>query len=153
MGEHRWATFEQKTMSIFTTTSPASDAFASTPITSAAPSPWRFASSTAAVAHPFRVFLPEVVSKLTHLPRGLILVTGPTGGGKSTTLAAMIDAINHRDQGHIVTLEDPIEFTFQNDKCLIEQREVGIDVPDFASGLRHVLRQDPDVFSSARCAI
>ena len=57
----------------------------------------------------------------------------------------MIDAINHREHGHIVTLEDPIEFTFQNDQCVIEQREIGADVPDFASGLRHVLRQDPDV--------
>jgi twitching motility protein PilT len=91
------------------------------------------------------LFLPEIVAKLTHLPRGLILVTGPTGSGKSTTLAAMIDAINHRDRGHIVTLEDPIEFAFENDKCVIEQRELGLDVNTFAAGLRHVLRQDPDV--------
>ncbi len=90
------------------------------------------------------LFLPEIVGKLTHLPRGLILVTGPTGSGKSTTLAAMIESINRREQGHIITLEDPIEYALVSNKCAIEQREVGTDVPDFASGLRHVLRQDPD---------
>jgi twitching motility protein PilT len=91
-----------------------------------------------------QLFLPEVVSKLTYLPRGLILVTGPTGSGKSTTLAAMVDAVNRREQGHIITLEDPIEYAFVSNRCAIEQREVGSDVPTFASGLRHVLRQDPD---------
>ena len=92
-----------------------------------------------------QLFLPEIVSKLTYLPRGLILVTGPTGSGKSTTLAAMIDAINRREQGHIITLEDPIEYAFVSNKSCIEQREVGEDVPTFSSGLRHALRQDPDV--------
>jgi twitching motility protein PilT len=92
-----------------------------------------------------QLFLPEIVSKLTYLPRGLILVTGGTGSGKSTTLAGMIDAINNREQGHIITLEDPIEYAFVSNKCAIEQREVGSDVPSFSSGLRHVLRQDPDV--------
>jgi len=91
-----------------------------------------------------QLFLPEICSKLTYLPRGLIIVTGPTGSGKSTTLAAMVDAINRREQGHIITLEDPIEYAFVSNKCAIEQREVGSDVPTFASGLRHVLRQDPD---------
>ena len=91
-----------------------------------------------------QLFLPDIVKRLTYLPRGLILVTGPTGSGKSTTLAAMIDAINRRDQCHIITLEDPIEYAFVSNKCAIEQREVGSDVPSFASGLRHVLRQDPD---------
>jgi twitching motility protein PilT len=90
------------------------------------------------------LLLPDICNKLTYLPRGLILVTGPTGSGKSTTLAAMIDAINRREQGHIITLEDPIEYAFVSNKCAIEQREVGQDVPSFASGLRHVLRQDPD---------
>jgi twitching motility protein PilT len=85
------------------------------------------------------------VHKLTHLPRGLILVTGPTGSGKSTTLAGMVDAINKREQGHIITMEDPIEYAFISNKCSIEQREVGVDVPSFASGLKHSLRQDPDV--------
>src|SRR5918998_678663 len=91
-----------------------------------------------------QLYLPEIVTKLTYLPRGLILVTGPTGSGKSTTLAAMVDAVNKREQGHIITLEDPIEYAFVSNKCAIEQREVGSDVPSFASGLRHVLRQDPD---------
>jgi twitching motility protein PilT len=92
-----------------------------------------------------QLFLPEIVAKLTHLPRGLVLVTGPTGSGKSTTLAAMIDAINRREAGHIITLEDPIEYAFISAKSCIEQREIGSDCPNFASGLRHSLRQDPDV--------
>jgi len=92
-----------------------------------------------------QLFLPEIVHKLTHLPRGLILVTGPTGSGKSTTLAGMVDAINKREQGHILTMEDPIEYAFISNKSAIEQREVGADVPTFASGLKHALRQDPDV--------
>ncbi len=92
-----------------------------------------------------QLFLPEIVHRLTYLPRGLILVTGPTGSGKSTTLAAMIDAINRREQGHIITLEDPIEYAFISSKSCIEQREIGADCPTFASGLRHALRQDPDV--------
>jgi len=91
------------------------------------------------------LFLPEIVSRLTYLPRGLVLVTGPTGSGKSTTLAAMVDAINRREAGHIITLEDPIEYAFHSAKSAIEQREVGSDVPTFTSGLRHALRQDPDV--------
>ena len=91
-----------------------------------------------------QLYLPEICNKLTYLPRGLILVTGPTGSGKSTTLAAMVDSINRREQGHIITLEDPIEYAFVSNKCCIEQREVGSDVPNFASGLRHALRQDPD---------
>src|SRR5690606_32787757 len=69
--------------------------------------------------------LPEVISRLTYLPRGLVLVTGDTGSGKSTTLAAMIDAMNKRYQRHIITLEDPVEYTFSSDKCVIEQRELG----------------------------
>jgi len=91
-----------------------------------------------------QLLLPEICNRLTYLPRGLILVTGPTGSGKSTTLAAMVDSVNRREQGHIITLEDPIEYAFVSNKCAIEQREVGSDVPSFASGLRHVLRQDPD---------
>jgi twitching motility protein PilT len=92
-----------------------------------------------------QLFLPEICSKLTYLPRGLILVTGPTGSGKSTTLAAMIDSINRREQGHIITIEDPIEYALVSNKSCIEQREIGSDVPTFESGLRHALRQDPDV--------
>ena len=89
--------------------------------------------------------LPDVVNRLTYLPRGLILVTGDTGSGKSTTLASMIDAMNKRYTKHIITIEDPVEYTMVSNRCLIEQRELGDDVPTFASGLRHVLRQDPDI--------
>ena len=89
--------------------------------------------------------LPDVVRRLTYLPRGLVLVTGDTGSGKSTTLAAMIDAMNHRYYKHIITLEDPVEYTLESAKSVIEQRELGADTPSFASGLRHVLRQDPDI--------
>ncbi len=89
--------------------------------------------------------LPEVIARLTYLPRGLVLVTGDTGSGKSTTLAAMIQAMNERYRKHIITLEDPVEYSFKSDKCLIEQRELGQDMPSFASGLKHCLRQDPDI--------
>jgi twitching motility protein PilT len=91
-----------------------------------------------------KLMLPDICTKLTGLARGLILVTGPTGSGKSTTLASMIDLINRNEKGHIITMEDPIEYTLVSNNCAIEQREVGTDIPDFASGLRHVLRQDPD---------
>ncbi|MFG0328021.1 MAG: type IV pilus twitching motility protein PilT [Phycisphaerales bacterium JB037] len=89
--------------------------------------------------------LPEVIARLTYLPRGLVLVTGDTGSGKSTTLAAMIQAMNERYSKHIITLEDPVEYVFESDQCLIEQRELGQDIPSFASGLKHALRQDPDI--------
>jgi twitching motility protein PilT len=89
--------------------------------------------------------LPEVISRLTYLPRGLVLVTGDTGSGKSTTLASMVQAMNDRYRKHIITLEDPVEYTFQSNKCLLEQRELGADMPTFGSGLKHALRQDPDI--------
>jgi len=89
--------------------------------------------------------LPDVVTRFATLPRGLVLVTGDTGSGKSTTLAAIIESINASQRKHIITLEDPIEYTFDSDCCLIEQRERGEDMPDFASGLKHALRQDPDI--------
>jgi len=89
--------------------------------------------------------LPPVVTDFANLPQGLILVTGETGSGKSTTLASMIDYMNHRYPYHVITLEDPIEYYIPSRKCCVEQREVGSDVPNFRSGLRHVLRQDPDV--------
>ncbi len=89
--------------------------------------------------------LPAAVDRFTALPRGLVLVTGPTGSGKSTTLASMIDRINSRDQRHIVTVEDPIEYLHENKRSIIHQREVGHDTRSFAAALRHVLRQDPDV--------
>lgn len=89
--------------------------------------------------------LPEVIARLTYLPRGLVLVTGDTGSGKSTTLAAMIQAMNERYRKHIITLEDPIEYVFSSKECIIEQRELGQDMPTFSSGLKHALRQDPDI--------
>ena len=89
--------------------------------------------------------LPPVVARLTEKPRGLVLVTGPTGSGKTTTLAAMVDRINRQRAGHIVTIEDPVEFVHRHKACIVNQREVGKDTKNFASALRHVLRQDPDV--------
>ena len=89
--------------------------------------------------------LPPIVEELMNLPRGLVLVTGHTGSGKSTTLASMIGMINEKYCRRIITLEDPVEYSFENNNCMIEQREIGSDCPNFASGLRHVLRQDPDV--------
>ncbi|MCA1960768.1 MAG: type IV pilus twitching motility protein PilT [Desulfomonile sp.] len=89
--------------------------------------------------------LPPVVIELCSRPRGLILVTGPTGSGKSTTLAAMIDKINTDRREHIITIEDPIEFTHQHKSCIVNQREVNYDTKGFHAALRSVLRQDPDV--------
>ena len=89
--------------------------------------------------------LPEVVNDLVKRPRGLILCTGPTGSGKSTTLAAMIDRINSERYEHIITVEDPIEYLHSHKKCLINQREVTADTKSFKDALRYVLRQDPDV--------
>ncbi|MEN6429882.1 MAG: PilT/PilU family type 4a pilus ATPase, partial [Coriobacteriales bacterium] len=89
--------------------------------------------------------LPPIVRRLADEPRGLVLVTGTAGSGKTTTLAAMIDHINHTREGHIITIEDPIEVLHQDDKCIINQREIGIDTDSYADALRHVVRQDPDI--------
>ncbi|MBE3556445.1 MAG: type IV pilus twitching motility protein PilT [Firmicutes bacterium] len=89
--------------------------------------------------------LPEVISRFLEAPQGLFLVTGPTGSGKSTTLAALVDRINQREARHIITLEDPIEYVYTPKHSLIAQREIGRDVSDFPSGLRAALREDPDV--------
>lgn len=89
--------------------------------------------------------LPDPVSRMIDLPRGLVLVTGDTGSGKSTTMASMIDAMNRKYRKHIITLEDPIEYVLTNNNCAIEQREIGNDCTSFSSGLKHALRQDPDV--------
>jgi twitching motility protein PilT len=89
--------------------------------------------------------LPPVIAKLAERPRGLILVTGPTGSGKSTTLAAIIDKINKERKGHIITVEDPIEFIHRHQSCLVNQREIGTDTKTFAAALKYALREDPDV--------
>jgi twitching motility protein PilT len=89
--------------------------------------------------------LPPIIAKIAEKPRGLVLVTGPTGSGKSTTLAAMIDKINREWRGHILTVEDPIEFVHKHQGCIVNQREVGADTKSFASALKYALRQDPDV--------
>ncbi len=89
--------------------------------------------------------LPAPIAKMAEKPRGLVLVTGPTGSGKSTTLAAMIDKINRERKGHIITVEDPIEFIHKHQGCLINQREVGTDTKSFANALKYALREDPDV--------
>jgi twitching motility protein PilT len=89
--------------------------------------------------------LPPIVHELTKKPRGFVLCTGPTGSGKSTSLAAMIDAINSTREEHIMTIEDPIEFLHRHKKCLVNQRELGSDASSFAAALRGALRQDPDV--------
>ena len=89
--------------------------------------------------------MPAVIESFAHLKRGLVLVTGPTGSGKSTTLAAIIDKVNRTRRGHIMTIEDPIEFLHRHNECLVNQREVGHDTHGFRTALKHVLRQDPDV--------
>ena len=89
--------------------------------------------------------LPPVVADLARFQRGFVVVTGPTGSGKSTTLAAMVDVVNKERAGHIMTVEDPIEFLHKHQKCIVNQREVGADTHGFSAALKHVLRQDPDV--------
>ena len=89
--------------------------------------------------------LPSILNHFAGRPRGLVLVTGPTGSGKSTTLAAMVDGINRRRKGHILTVEDPVEFVHRSRRCIVNQREVGTDTRSFAAALKYALRQDPDV--------
>lgn len=89
--------------------------------------------------------LPPAINEVANLPRGLVVVTGPTGSGKSTTLASIIDYINESRQGHIVTIEDPIEYIHYHKQCLVNQRELGSDTSSFSSALKYVLRQDPDI--------
>jgi len=89
--------------------------------------------------------LPKIVYEFPNYKKGIVLVTGETGSGKSTTLAALLNEINHTRKGHIITLEDPIEYVYTSDKCVINQREVGKDTDSYASGLRAILREDPDI--------
>ncbi len=92
-----------------------------------------------------KLFLPPILEELCKFHQGMILLAGVTGSGKSTTIASMLNWINRNYRKHILTLEDPIEFTFTEDKCLINQREIGIDVKDFMIGMKHAVREDPDV--------
>jgi twitching motility protein PilT len=93
-----------------------------------------------------QIGIPPSAKELLYKPRGLVLVTGPTGSGKTTTLASMLNIINEeRDEAHIITIEDPIEYYHKHKKALVTQREIGVDVPNFAEGLRRALRQDPDI--------
>ncbi|MBS3903263.1 MAG: PilT/PilU family type 4a pilus ATPase [Anaplasmataceae bacterium] len=89
--------------------------------------------------------MPPILHDFSKLSQGFVLVVGPAGHGKSTTLAALLDEINHTRTDHVITIEDPIEYLFVQDKCMISQKEVGGDIPSFAAGLRTILRQDPDV--------
>ncbi|MDZ7615924.1 MAG: PilT/PilU family type 4a pilus ATPase, partial [Patescibacteria group bacterium] len=91
------------------------------------------------------LYLPEGLENLCKFSQGMILLAGITGSGKSTTIASMLDWINHNYRKHILTLEDPIEFVFTEDKCLINQREIGMDVKDFTIGMKHAVREDPDI--------
>jgi twitching motility protein PilT len=100
---------------------------------------------SAFIPTPQEIGLHPVLSALMQKKQGLILVTGPTGSGKSTTLASLLDEVNHRDSRHIITIEDPIEYTYEHDHCVIEQREIGIDTLNFSSGLRSAMRQAPDI--------
>jgi twitching motility protein PilT len=88
--------------------------------------------------------MPQILSTMAERPRGLVLITGPTGSGKSTALAALVDKINRERQGHIITIEDPIEFIHKHKRCMVNQREVGSDTASFTSALKYALRQDPD---------
>src|SRR5437773_5018823 len=92
-----------------------------------------------------QLHMPDAIKRLITRPRGMLLVTGPTGSGKTTSLASMINFINDNYDRHIITLEDPIEYFHRHKKCTVNQREVGIDVPDFKEGIRRGLRMDPDV--------
>ncbi|MCR5279771.1 MAG: type IV pilus twitching motility protein PilT [Lachnospiraceae bacterium] len=98
-----------------------------------------------AIPSPEELGIPESVIDLSQRKRGLVLVTGPTGSGKSTTLASIINRVNHTREAHVITLEDPIEFLHQHDKSMVNQREIGIDSGNYANALRAALREDPDV--------
>lgn len=99
----------------------------------------------AKIPSPRELRLSDIVISLTRLPRGLILVTGPTGVGKSTTLASLVDCVNVQRRDHILTIEDPIEYVHEHKNCIVRQREVGMNTHSFSEALRHALRQDPDV--------
>jgi len=97
------------------------------------------------IPSPEDIRLSPAIIDFVNLPRGLVLVTGPTGSGKTTTLACLMDLINRKRRGHILTIEDPIEFVYENKNCIVRQREVGLQTKSFATALKYSLRQDPDV--------
>ena len=99
-----------------------------------------------------QIGMPDAMRSLIVRPRGLILVTGPTGSGKTTTLASVINFINDNYDRHIVTLEDPIEYQHKHKRCTINQREIGVDVPEFKEGIRRAMRMDPDIILVGECA-
>src|SRR5690242_21155241 len=92
-----------------------------------------------------QIGMPDAIKRLITRPRGLLLVTGPTGSGKTTSLASMMNFINENYDRHMITLEDPIEYYHKHKKCTVNQREIGVDVPDFKEGIRRALRMDPDI--------
>ena len=120
-------------------------AFASTCSVSAAASAWSPAASTRRSPISRGWACPQVMGEIASHDQGIVILAGVTGSGKSTTIAAMLNYVNTRERCHIVTIEDPIEFTFKDDKCIINQREVGIDVIDWNTALKHAVRQDPDI--------
>jgi twitching motility protein PilT len=145
VGEDKFATFEQKRDLDFSTTIDDGSRFR----VNAHYQKETIAISFRAISNKIpdidNLHLPPIIKELTDLPRGLVLVTGHTGSGKSTTLASMINVVNLKYRKRIITMEDPIEYMLENKSCMIEQREIGSDCPTFASGLKHALRQDPDV--------
>ncbi len=120
-------------------------ASASTCSGSAAGSAWSPAASIRSIPDFEGLGLPPVLGEIASHDQGIVILAGVTGSGKSTTIAAMLQYVNKRERCHIVTIEDPIEFTFKDDKCIINQREVGIDVIDWDTALKHAVRQDPDI--------
>src|SRR5207245_456243 len=92
-----------------------------------------------------QIGMPDAIKRLITRPRGLLLVTGPTGSGKTTSLASMVNFINENYDRHIITMEDPIEYYHTHKKCTVNQREIGVDVPDFPEAIRRALRMDPDI--------
>ena len=130
---------------IFPISFPASAGFARTCSNSAASGVWPCASSKRACPRFEELGLLEQIKQIAESPRGIVLVAGTTGCGKSTTLAAMIEHINNNFKKHIITLEDPIEYVFEDNQSVIEQREIGLDTLSFHHALVHVLRQDPDI--------
>lgn len=145
VGEKKYAKFEEKMDQDFSTTIDDGSRFRVNAHVQRDTIAISFRAISSSIPSLEKLHLPMIAQELTNLPRGLVLVTGPTGSGKSTTLASMIDLINGKYGKRIITLEDPVEYAMSNKLSMIEQREIGQDCPSFESGLKHVLRQDPDV--------